>query len=99
MHYSLIQGGMGSASPLKQQKAGKHVAPLGHNLLSPSQPVFLLTPKCYIYRGQAANTNCIAVDLIHLVLKAMIYSPLVEYAITYTDVVLNAVINYVRPVA
>jgi hypothetical protein len=29
-----------SASSLKQQSSGKHVAPLGHIILIPSQPVF-----------------------------------------------------------
>ena len=33
-----------SASTLKQQSAGRHVAPLGHIFLIPSQPVFLLFP-------------------------------------------------------
>ena len=33
-----------SASPLKQQSAGRHVAPLGHIILIPSQPVFALSP-------------------------------------------------------
>jgi len=33
-----------SASSLKQQSAGRHVAPLGHIILIPSQPVFTLTP-------------------------------------------------------
>ena len=33
-----------SASSLKQQSAGRHVAPLGHIILIPSQPVFDLTP-------------------------------------------------------
>jgi hypothetical protein len=31
-----------SASSLKQQSAGRHIAPLGHNILIPKQPVFLL---------------------------------------------------------
>jgi hypothetical protein len=31
-----------SASSLKQQSAGRHVAPLGHIILIPSQPVFAL---------------------------------------------------------
>jgi hypothetical protein len=30
-----------SASSLKQQSAGRHIAPLGHNILIPKQPVFL----------------------------------------------------------
>jgi hypothetical protein len=33
-----------SASSLKQQSAGRHVAPLGHIILIPSQPVFTLSP-------------------------------------------------------
>ena len=33
-----------SASSLKQQSAGRHVAPLGHIILIPSQPVFALSP-------------------------------------------------------
>jgi len=33
-----------SASSLKQQSAGRHVAPLRHIILIPSQPVFALSP-------------------------------------------------------
>jgi hypothetical protein len=33
-----------SASSLKQQSTGKHVAPLGHIILIPSQPVIVLSP-------------------------------------------------------
>ena len=33
-----------SASSLKQQSTGRHVAPLGHIILNPSQPVFALSP-------------------------------------------------------
>jgi hypothetical protein len=33
-----------SASSLKQQSAGKHVALLGHIIMIPSQPVFALSP-------------------------------------------------------
>ena len=32
-----------SASSLKQQPAGRHVTPLGHIILIPSQPVFALS--------------------------------------------------------
>jgi hypothetical protein len=32
------------ASSLKQQSAGRHVAPLGHIILIPSQPIFALSP-------------------------------------------------------
>ena len=33
-----------SASSLKQQSVARHVVPLGHIILIPSQPVFALTP-------------------------------------------------------
>jgi hypothetical protein len=33
-----------SASSLKQQSAGRHVATLGHIILISSQPVFALSP-------------------------------------------------------
>jgi hypothetical protein len=33
-----------SASSLKQQSAGRHVAPLEHIILIPSQPVLALSP-------------------------------------------------------
>jgi hypothetical protein len=33
-----------SASSLKQQSAGRHVAPLGHIIMIPSRPVFALSP-------------------------------------------------------
>ena len=48
-----------SASSLKQQSAGRHVAPLGHIILIPSQPVFALSPECCMLRGEATHTNCI----------------------------------------
>jgi hypothetical protein len=33
-----------SASSLKQQFAGKHIAPLRHIILIPNQPIFTLSP-------------------------------------------------------
>ena len=33
-----------SASSLKQPSMGRHVAPLGHIIVTPSQPVFALSP-------------------------------------------------------
>ena len=52
-----------SASSLKQQSAGRYVAPLGHIILIPSQPVFDLSTKCCILSGEATNTNFIVFGL------------------------------------
>jgi hypothetical protein len=35
--------GFNSASSLKQPSAGRHVVPLGHIIMIPSKPVFLLS--------------------------------------------------------
>jgi hypothetical protein len=40
----LAQLDFNSASSLKQQSPGRHVAPLGHIILIPRQPVFALSP-------------------------------------------------------
>ena len=48
-----------SASSLKQQSANRHIAPLGHIILIPSQPVFALSPKCCVLSGKATITNFI----------------------------------------
>ena len=45
-----------STSSLKQQSTGGHVAPLGHIILIPSQPVFALSPLCCVLSGEATNT-------------------------------------------
>ena len=42
--FQLYHGDFNSASSLKQQSAGRYVAPFGHIILIPSQPVFVLTP-------------------------------------------------------
>ena len=48
-----------SASSLKQQSVGRHVIPLGHIILIPSQPVFTLAHNVACFSGEAANTNFI----------------------------------------
>jgi hypothetical protein len=42
-----------SANSLKQQSEGRHVAPLGHIILIPSQPVCALSPYCCVLSGEA----------------------------------------------
>jgi hypothetical protein len=44
-----------SAISPKQQSAGRHVAPLGHIILIPSQPVFALSPYCCVISGEASK--------------------------------------------
>ena len=73
-----------SASSLKQQPAGRHVAPLRHIIMIPSQPVFALTPQCYVLSGEAANTNCIVFGLTRPGLELMIYCTRGEHANHYT---------------
>jgi hypothetical protein len=46
-----------SASSLKQQSAGRHVAPLGHIILIPSHSAIALSPECCVLSGEATNTN------------------------------------------
>ena len=41
-----------SASSLKQQSAGRHVAPLGLTILLPSQAVLVLSSNCVVERQQ-----------------------------------------------
>jgi len=41
-----------SASLLKQKSADRHVAPFGHNILIPSQPVLLLNAACLVEKQQ-----------------------------------------------
>ena len=51
VHFALDQNAevdFYSVSPLKQQSADRHVAPLGHNILILSQPVFALFLSIYI---------------------------------------------------
>ena len=47
--------GFYSASSLKQQSAGRHVTPLGHIILIPSQPVFALSPQCRVLSREASG--------------------------------------------
>jgi hypothetical protein len=62
-----------SASSLKQQSVGRHVAPLWHIILIPSQPVFALSPECCLLSGEATNTNFIVFGLIWPALEPTIY--------------------------
>ena len=66
-----------------------HVAPFGHIILIPSQPVFALTPLCCMLSGEATNTNLIVFGLTQPGLEHTIYRTRGEHANNYTtDVVL-----------
>ena len=57
-----------SASSLKQQSAGRHVATFGHItcILIPSQPVFAPSPYCCVLSEKTTNTNFILQSLVWL---------------------------------
>ena len=75
-----------SASSLKQQSAGKHVSPLRHIIVIPSQPVLSLSLLCCILGEEATITNFIVFGLIQSGLKPTMYhawSELVYHHTTY----------------
>ena len=69
-----------SAISLKQHSEDRHVAPLGHIVLIPNQPVFALSPKCCVLRGKATNTNFVVFGLNKSVLEPWIYRTRGEHA-------------------
>ena len=72
-----------SARSLKQSEHW-HVAPLGHIILIQSQPVFALSPYCYVFSEEAINTNFIVFDLTRSGLEPTIYFTRGKYANHYT---------------
>ena len=50
------------ASSLKQQSAARHVSPLEHIILIPTQSLATLNKYC-VFSGEAANTNFIVYGL------------------------------------
>ena len=66
----------------------RHVAPLWHIILIPSQPVFVLSPQCCVLCEEATNTNFIIFGLTRPVLEPTIYRTRGEHANYYaTDAV------------
>ena len=73
---------------LKQESADRHVAPLGHIILIPSQPVFALSPQCCVLSREATNTNLIVFGLTRPRLEPTVYHTRGEHANHYaTDAV------------
>ena len=73
-----------SASSLKQQSADRHVTPLGHIILAPSQTVFVVAHYCCVLRGAATNTKFIVIGLTRSVLEPTIYHTQGGHANYYT---------------
>ena len=72
--------GFYSASSLERQSANRHVAPLGHIILIPSQSVFLLFHECCTLSRQSTNTICIVFGLTRSGLEPTIYHTRGEHA-------------------
>ena len=70
---------MHSASS-QQQSADRHIAPLRHIILIPSQPIFALSPSCCVLSGGATHTYFIVFGLNPPVLEPTIYHTQAEYA-------------------
>ena len=72
-------------SALFETNTGRHVAPLGHIILVPSQPVFALSPKSCVLSGEATNTNFIVFCLNRPGLEPTIYRTRGEHANYYAN--------------
>ena len=85
-----------SVSSLKQQSADIHVAPIGHIILIPSQPVFALSPEYCMFSGDETNTNYIVFGLMRQGLEPTIYRTRNEHANHYTtyDAVMSQTRSY-----
>jgi hypothetical protein len=77
------------------EAADRHVAPLGHIILIPSQPVFALSPLCCVLSREATNTNFIVFGLIQPGLEPTIYHTRGEHAILLY-VVIQIVVNLLQ---
>jgi hypothetical protein len=77
-----------SASSLKQQSSGRHVAPLGHIILIPSQPVCVLS-------GEATHTNFIVFGLTRPGLEPTTYRTRGEHSNHYVIDAMCKVWEYV----
>jgi hypothetical protein len=86
-----------SASSQKQQSTGRHVAPLGHIIQIPSQPVFARSLYCCLLSREVTNTNFIVFGLIWPGLEPTIYCTRGEHANHYAiDTVKKKMCTYYR---
>jgi hypothetical protein len=82
-----------SISSFKQQSGGKYLAPLGHIILIPSQPVFALW--CCVLIREATNTKFIGFGLILPEFEPMVFRTRGEQVHHYiTDAVILNIYLY-----
>jgi len=74
-----------SASAQTQPSAGWNVAPFGHIMMTPSLPVFALTPESYGGSRETANVKFIVCGLTRLALEPMIYHTRAEHPHHYAS--------------
>jgi hypothetical protein len=75
---------------LTQQSADRHVTTLGNIFLIPRQPVFSLSPQCWVLSGEATITNLIVCGLSRSWLEHTVNRTRGEYDIHYiTDAVVT----------
>ena len=89
VHFVQDQHDFYSASLLKQHSADRHVTPLGHIILIPSQPVFALSSECCMLTREETNTNFIVFGLTQSGLEPTIYRTRFEHANHYTTDAVN----------
>ena len=64
-----------SANTQKQQTTNRHVVPLGHFIMIPTQPILAITPLYCVLSGEAATTNIIVFGLIRPGVESQVYIP------------------------
>ena len=72
-----------SASSLKWKSEVRHVAPLGHIILTQSQPVITLSHWSCVLSGESTNTNVIVFGLTRPGLEPTIYHTRGEHSNRY----------------
>ena len=76
-----------STSSLKQQSAGRHVAPLiRHIILIPRHSIATLISYCCVFYGEAANANFIVIGFTRMGFEHTIYHTRGEHAISIKPV-------------
>ena len=62
----------------------RHVTPFRHIVLTPSQPVSILTPSCFLFSGETTNTNLMVMGLTWPGIELIIYPTWHNHANYYT---------------